>query len=46
MNEETKKTTPCDEPDDNGSYHCPYADIYTGYADEICRVCCGVGVDE
>lgn len=45
MNEE-KYTTPCEQPDDNGSYHCPYADMYTGYEDEICRVCCGVGVDE
>lgn len=46
--------TPCDEPiveyDENGKetkhYHCPYADTYTGYEDEMCRVCCGLGVDE
>lgn len=46
--------TPCDEPiidyDANGNeikYHvCPYAETYTGYEDEICRVCCGLGVDE
>lgn len=46
--------TPCDEPiidyDDNGkevtSYHCPYSESYTGYESEMCRVCCGLGVDE
>ena len=38
--------TPCDIPDDNGSYHCPYADTYMGFEDEMCRVCCGLGVDE
>lgn len=43
---DNKHTTPCDIPDDNGSYHCPYADTYAGYEDEICRVCCGLGVDE
>ena len=44
--DDNKHTTPCDIPDDNGSYHCPYADTYAGYEDEICRVCCGLGVDE
>ena len=38
--------TPCDIPDDNGKSHCPYTDSYTGYEDEMCRVCCGIGVDE
>ena len=37
--------TPCDIPDENGSCHCPYKDTYTGYEDEMCRVCCAVGVD-
>ena len=37
---------PCDIPDENGSYHCPYADTYMGYEDEMCRDCCGLGVDE
>lgn len=41
-----KETTPCDYPDDNGKYHCPFADMYTGYESEMCRVCCGLGVDE
>ena len=41
-----KRIDPCDIMDENGQYHCPYADTYTGYADEICRVCCGKGVDE
>lgn len=38
--------TPCDNKDENGQHKCPYADTYTGYADEMCRVCCGLGVDE
>ena len=38
--------TPCDIPDDQGQYHCPYIDTYGGYEDEMCRVCCGLGVDE
>ena len=46
--------TPCDEElvdyDENGKeikYHrCPYEDSYGGYESEMCRVCCGVGVDE
>ena len=46
--------TPCDEPiieyDENGKerkiYKCPYADTYSGSEDEMCRVCCGLGVDE
>lgn len=46
--------TPCDEPtidyDENGneikSYHCPYMDTYGGSESEMCRVCCGLGVDE
>ena len=46
--------TPCDVPvttyDENGNerkhFVCPYAETYTGYEDEMCRVCCGLGVDE
>ena len=46
--------TPCDIPnidyDSQGreikSFHCPYADSYMGYEDEMCRNCCGLGVDE
>lgn len=38
--------TPCDVPDYLGEYHCPYAYTYTGYENEMCRVCCGIGVDE
>jgi hypothetical protein len=37
--------TPCDELIDGHSY-CPYADTYAGYESEMCRVCCGLGVDE
>ena len=35
--------TPCDLADDYGKHHCPYADTYTGYESEMCRICCGVG---
>ena len=46
--------TPCDVPiieyDTNGNeiktYRCPYIDTYCGYEDEMCRYCCGLGVDE
>lgn len=47
--------TPCDEPieeynEETGKmetrFYCPYADTYTGYEDEMCRNCCGLGVDE
>jgi hypothetical protein len=38
--------TPCDVADDNGYYHCPYLDTYSGYESEMCRNCCGLGVDE
>lgn len=46
--------TPCDIPvieyDENGNenkrYVCPYASDYAGYEDEMCRNCCGLGVDE
>lgn len=41
-----KHLLPCDIPDDNGKYHCPYEDTYTGYESEMCRNCCGLGVDE
>lgn len=37
----TTPWTPCDDIDDNGIHHCPYEDTYTGYADEMCEVCCG-----
>ena len=23
---------------------CPFADTYAGYADEMCRNCCGLGI--
>lgn len=42
--------TPCDEPTydakGNKTYVCPFADTYAGYEDEMCRNCCGLGVDE
>lgn len=47
--------TPCDNPEivyneETGKeeviHYCPYADTYTGYEDEMCRNCCGLGVDE
>ena len=47
--------TPCDTPTEvidfetgevKLTYICPYKDCYTGYEDEMCRVCCGLGVDE
>lgn len=47
--------TPCDElvevyDEELGRMvkrsHCPYAEFYTGYEDEMCRNCCGLGVDE
>lgn len=40
------RETPCDYPNDNGVHHCPYADTYMGYESEMCRNCCGLGVDE
>lgn len=46
VEEETLYTTPCDIEDYNGEHYCPYADTYTGYESEMCRVCCGLGVDE
>lgn len=39
-------TTPCDLKDENGNYTCPYKATYMGYEDEMCRNCCGLGVDE
>lgn len=27
-------------------HYCPYAATYAGYEDEMCRNCCGLGVDE
>lgn len=46
--------TPCDIPveeiNEYGkmviTYKCPYKDTYSGYEDEMCRNCCGFGVDE
>lgn len=47
--------TPCDEPVEEYNektgkmeipYHCPFADTYTGYENEMCKNCCGLGVDE
>ncbi len=47
MDDSNKYTTPCDIPDEiTGEHHCPFADTYTGYEDEMCRNCCGLGVDE
>lgn len=45
MSEKNRIDTPCDIPDDDGVFRCPYTD-YTGYEGEKCRVCCGLGVDE
>lgn len=39
-------TTPCDIPNDDGIHTCPYTDTYTGFESEMCRNCCGLGVDE
>ena len=33
---------PCDIPDSNGEYHCPY----DAYGSDACRCYCGLGVDE
>ena len=47
--------TPCDDPIDEYNektgkmethHKCPYADTYAGYEDEMCRNCCGLGVDD
>ena len=40
------KQTPCDIKNDDGTYSCPYKDTYMGYESEMCRNCCGLGVDE
>lgn len=40
------KIDPCDVLSEDGTYKCPYADTYTGYESEMCRNCCGKGVDE
>ena len=39
---ECEYKTPCDYPDENGEYHCPY-DAQGG---DACRCYCGLGVDE
>jgi hypothetical protein len=45
--QEVKMQTPCDVlKDDNGHSVCPYEDTYCGYASEMCRNMCGLGVDE
>lgn len=49
-----KIETPCDVPieeyDDNGNkterYECPFLSTYMGSEGEMCRNCCGLGVDE
>jgi len=46
MQDERTNWTPCDEADENGNHYCPYEDTYGGYEGEMCRVCCGLGVDE
>ena len=38
--------TPCDDVNSNGEHACPFKDTYAGYEDEMCRNCCGLGVDE
>ena len=38
--------TPCDYMDEDGHYHCPFIDTYGGAESEMCRNCCGLGVDE
>ena len=38
----SKTETPCDYPDSDGHYHCPY-DAQGG---DDCRRYCGLGVDE
>lgn len=36
--------TPCDYPDEDGRYRCPFSDDPTS---EMCnRTCCGLAVDE
>jgi hypothetical protein len=39
------KEYPCDIPDSNGEFHCPFEAEFnsSGYA---CRIYCGMGVDE
>lgn len=37
---------PCNIPDENGNYKCPYALDYMGSESEMCRNMCGIGVDE
>ena len=46
MEDEKKNVYPCDTPDENGNHVCPFKDTYCGYEDEMCRNCCGLGVDE
>lgn len=42
--------TPCEIRDESKpigeQYTCPYKDTYMGFTSEMCRVCCGEGVDE
>ena len=41
------KETPCEELNPITNQHeCAYKDTYTGFEDEMCRICCGLGVDE
>ena len=44
---ENKEQTPCDSPfEENGQiiYRCPFEGQTS--ESELCRVCCGLGVDE
>ncbi len=41
----SKPATPCDTLDENGMSHCPYEGSGVSES-EMCRVCCGLGVDE
>lgn len=40
-----KNVYPCDSTDSNGLHVCPFQSTYGGYEDEMCRNCCGLGVD-
>ena len=40
--DESNYLTPCDVPDSNGEYHCPY----DAQGSDACRCYCGLGVDE
>lgn len=45
-NQETDVSSENMDPCDGEDHYCPYEAIYTGFTGEMCRVCCGKGVDE